>query len=311
MSDTWKDTFARLQEYISAHPSIEIGTSAICIPGDVRPGFYGLFNAVCADFVKNNFQSLLEKGNDLSTHWTEASRLVIDRLKLETINVPADAKWFLLDPLDGLTRGLVDPLFDVLKGKQDIAAFERQARQYVQAAFDRLFREGYRLWATISLIRLLEADSAYRVPAVDYYEPSIADFTDLKPGTNKELVPPAREATKITFEHVPLCTFLVPTVIVHAARINSFAAFGTNFCEARWDARIKSAEHEWQPIAEIEGGFGHNELWPSLAVYLNKNVNELNLVADYYHLARPDIIVEFKENAGWYERRAGPHQAPS
>jgi hypothetical protein len=41
-------------------------------------------------------------------------------------------------------------------------------------------------------------------------------------------------------------------------------------------------------------------MWPDLAIYLDDRLDELSLIADCYQMARPDILVEFMEDADWY-----------
>jgi hypothetical protein len=302
MSTIWLNAFEELKRYTADNPGIEIIPNAVCIPADVRPEFYRLFNAVCLSFITDKFPGYLENGKELSRAWKTVSQAVTNNLGLEELKVPDGSKWFLMDPADGLTRVLIDPLFDVLKGKADLAGFEQNATAQTAVKFTTFFCEGYRLWCVISLIQSISADRAYTVPAVDYYEPSMADFTDLRPGTHKELVPEPRETRKIAFEHVPLCTFLVPTVIVNAPRLGSYAAFRAGFCEARWQARNVSGAQEWFAISDINREFGQGEQWPDLCIYINGNLKELTLVADYYQVAQPDIIIECRESNDWYQK---------
>jgi hypothetical protein len=302
MSINWLNAFEELKRYVANHPDIEINPNSICIPADVRPEFYRLFNSVSLSFISDKFPDYLEKGMELSRHWRTVSQAVTSGLGLKELKVPDGTKWFLIDPSDGLTRVLIDPLFDVLKGTQDLAVFEKTATAWVEDKFTLFFREGYLLWAIVSLINSMSADRAYAVPVLDYYEPSMADFTDLRSGTQKELVPEPRGAHKIVFEHVPKCTFLVPTVLVHTQRFDSYAALRTSFCEAHWQARMVSPMQEWFAISDINREFGHGDLWPDVSIYMNRNVKELSLVADFYQMARPDIVIECRESNDWYQQ---------
>ena len=44
MPNNWQKACNELKDYIAKHPTIEISMNAICISGDVRPGFYRLFD---------------------------------------------------------------------------------------------------------------------------------------------------------------------------------------------------------------------------------------------------------------------------
>jgi hypothetical protein len=44
VSDNWQKAYSELKEYTAKNPQIDIGMNVIAIPGDVRPGFYRLFD---------------------------------------------------------------------------------------------------------------------------------------------------------------------------------------------------------------------------------------------------------------------------
>ena len=44
MSDNWQKAYAELNEYTAKNLQIDIGMNVIAIPGDVRSGFYRLFD---------------------------------------------------------------------------------------------------------------------------------------------------------------------------------------------------------------------------------------------------------------------------
>jgi hypothetical protein len=301
MPNNWHKAFDELKEYIAKCPDIEIGMNAICISADVRPEFYRLFNAVRAKLVEDNFPLFLEKGHLLSKNWVDISQSVMDELKLESIDVPDSIRWFLIDPSDGLVRTLYDPLFDVFKGKRDIVTFEQDAVKIVADEFPKLFREGYKFWAIMSIFNLLSIDKVYRVPIPEHNDPTMADMVDLKPGLHKETVPDPRATNKISFVYDNVCTFLVP-IILHSTRLDLNTAFRSDFREARWTSRLPSTQQEWYSISDIVKDYGQSKLWPDLVIYANTDYKELNLIADHFQIARPDIMVEFREEKDWYEK---------
>lgn len=303
MSSTWKKAYDELKDYISKNPTIEIAPNVVCISSDIRPEFYRLFNAVCVSFIKDNFPALLEEAYVLSKKWGEISRVVMDSLKLESIDVDASTGWFLLDPDDGLTRRLFDPLFDLLKGKKDLAAFEQTALRVSEDEFANFSSEGYQCWAIISMLKLLSTDKVYHVPRSDFdMDPSLQQ--EETQGTRDESVPDAVETNKFSFVHNIMYSFLVPKVIGHSTRLNLFTAFcrDFNFSELRWRARRLSPEQEWYRVSDIAREFGQGNLWPDLAVYTGAYWKELVVIADHFQMARPDIIVEFRVEKDWYEK---------
>ena len=303
MHDTWQKAYDELKSYIANNPSIEIGKDVIRVPDGLNSKFYQLFNRVRATFIKDNFSASLEKGYVLSKNWGEVSQAVTDSLKLESIDVTGRIKWFLLDPIDGLMQLLFHPLFDVLKGKKDLAAFEQSAAQLVEDKFIECFREGYQRWAIVSLIKLLAADKTYHIPIMDY-SIDITPFEEgsMQNGLYQEPVPDIEETNKISFAGHPICSFIAPKIIVHSTRLDLFTAFRPDFYRAVWRAQSISPEREWYRISDIVREFGQNKLWPDLAIYTSASLKELDLIADYFKVARPDIVVECREEKGWYEK---------
>lgn len=303
MSSNWQKAYDELKDYISKNPTIEIAPKIVCISSDVRPEFYRLFDKVRSGFLKDNYPALLEKCYVLSKQWDEASRAAVDSLKLESIDLEANTRWFLLDPLDGLIRVLFEPLFDLLKGKNDLAAFEQAAAGMVEDRQIAFSHEGYQSWATLSLLKLLSTDKVYHVPGSEV-DKDPSSHVEMTVDGVQESVPDAVEINKISFAHSHMYSFLVPNMIGHSTSLNLFAAFFSDFDynESRWQARMLTSEREWYGMSNITGEFGRGKLWPDLAIYTSEYWKELVVVADSSRMAQPDIIVEFREEEGWYEK---------
>ncbi len=117
----------------------------------------------------------------------------------------------------------------------------------------------------------------------------------------EDSVPEAEETKKIVFEYAYICSYLVPRIIIHSRKLNRFVAFRADFYEAKWKARSLSENREWSSISAIEQAFGRADLWPNLAIYMSDDLRDLFLVSDYHKVARPDIIVDFREKENWYQ----------
>ncbi|MDO8716517.1 MAG: hypothetical protein Q7J73_06895 [Dehalococcoidales bacterium] len=304
MSRNWQKAYDELKDYINKNPGIEIGANIICIPSDVRPEFYRLFGRVSLGFIKDNLPGILEKGYVLSKRWNEVSQAAVDSLKLESIDMDADTRWFLLDPNDGLTRILFDPLFDVLKGKKDLTAFEQTAASTLQDGFSKYLREGYQSWTVMSLLKLLSTDKVYYVEPADIDADASSHVETAAVEGLEESVPDATETNKISFKHSLKYSFLVPNIIGHSASLNLFAAFVPDFdySESKWRARRVNADRKWYEISDIKREFGRGKLWPDLAIYIGEHWKDLVVAADYSRMAQPDIIVEFRIDKDWYEK---------
>ena len=303
MPDSWRKAYGELKDYITRNPGIEIDRSGVVIADDVRSEFYRLFRIVCVSFGKDKISPLLEKAYVLSKKWGQVSQSVINDLKLESIDVDAGIKWFLLDPDDCLMRELFDTLFNLLKGKSDLAAFEKTGSTILEDKFTRLNREGYQCWAVVSLLKLLSVDKAYHIPRSDLDREPSHHQEELR-GTREENPPDAVETKTISFEHNHMFSFLVPKVIIRPTSSEYFAALGYDFDfnEARWRIRKGSPEKEWIGISEIVREYGRDRIWPDMAIYTGTNIKELAVIADYFEMARPDIIVEFRAAKNWYEK---------
>ena len=299
MADKWHVIYEQIKNYIALNPGIKISPSVVFIGSDKRTEFYKLFDALRTEFVKEYFPAELEKSYELSRNWKVASRTLIDDMHLEAINTHVGVKWFLSNPVEGLNRGLDNLLFDLLKNRLDIDVFKDRAIQVVSSDYQRYFREGYKLWAIISLIKLLEGDKIYTVMAVDERIDSTMLEADPGIGIYEDDIPEAKETNEIIFENVDVCSFLTPRIIIHSKLLNRFITLRPDFYQAHWKARLLSENQEWFDKKTINKDFGESNLWPDLAIYSANNLRDLRLIADYHKVARPDIIIDFEEKDTW------------
>lgn len=302
MVGTWQDSFSKLKEFIKDNPSIEISENCISIPGDVRPEFYRQFDIVRTNFLKDNFPSSLEKGYELSKEFARIYKEAMAVSGLEAISVRAAVNWFLQDPINGLMRSLFDPVFNLIRGRLTEQSFTENAVRIIDDAFNDYFCHGYECWTVLGLLTNLQPDKNYHAASRDFHTDSEVSGGAVTPGMREELIESVTESKKITFDGSSITNFIVPRVLFHAQLLKRYVAIHTNFAEAWWGARGKSEQVEWLSIKDIFKEFGRAHIWPDLLVYTADGVNDLNLVADYAWVARPDIIIEVAENDGWYEQ---------
>ncbi len=300
MNDNWRDTYQRLQDYMNQYADIEILPESVCIPGEVRPGFYRLFDTVTQEFIKEHFPRELSQAYLLSENWHRITGQVTAQLNLSSIEVPLHIKWFLDNPLDGLSRTLFDSLFDVLKHRKDLVEFEVKDADAVEHSFIRFFREGYRRWAILALIKELSPDRLFVVKGQDLYnDANLSDGTG-GTGTPSGEVPEAEESNVISFVEAPVNAFLVPKIIGHSERLGAFVSLRPDFHESSWNSRTYSDKQEWLEIPTDMLKKDKSMLWPDMVMYAAANLGDIKLVADYSHIARPDVNIEFRENSDWY-----------
>ena len=300
MNKTWEIALTELRQFVVRNPSIQISQNITVIPGEVRPDFYRLFDKTRSAFISDNFPELLERAGELSRAYKQAGERVKNALALEAIELSSGLNWFLINPLDGLMRQLFEPLFDLLKGRCDVSAFEEISGQVVRDTFKLYFNEGYRRWGTLAFLQEAAPDRLWNVKVEDFIQDPATSGGDLAPGDHIEDVPLPVETQKLIFHQHLYCSFLTPKAIIHSNRLNLYMGIRTDFYETRWTASSRSEKQNWLDMPGIYRLHGESKLWPDMAVYLNEDgPQDLALVADYYNVAQPDLIIEFMENADW------------
>lgn len=290
MSNGWVDRFSELKQYIERNPSIKISPNVVAIPSNVRPEFYRLFDSVRVEFIKDNFPQLITMASDLSTSYTKVEAEVISYLSLNEISLPTSLNWFLRDPVNGLMRLLFDPLFNLIKGKVSPEQFAEEATQKINDGFKDFFRQGFERWVVLALITLLKADKIYEVPCRELDTSSMEG--QLTVGVIEETPPEPIEAKRIVLQRSIAPAFIVPNFIIHSAVLDSYVSMRLEFGEVPIKARQVSSEREWlgayvinrDPLAK-----------PDLLLFVDENLQNLNLIADLSRVCRPDMVIECVE----------------
>ena len=303
MVETWQISYEELKQFITAHPSIEIDATSIVIPGDIRPGFYSLFDKVRAGFVKERFASQLEKSYVLSVAYSEAAKAAKEEMHLESIEIDASLNWFLLDPVNGLMRVIVDPLFELLKGKVDLEGFTRTGETAISESYKMLFREGYERWGSLALLNLLTPERLWAGKTQDFYTGPTMEG-DIIGSNQGDFVPDVVESKKIVFDNLVRASFVVPNQLIYSGRTQAFVSLLLRWYLPRWKARLVSEKMDWIDLKQTYKDFGNANLWPDMMVHVtDENPDDLKMIADYYRLARPDVIIEFMEEDDWYDAK--------
>jgi hypothetical protein len=303
MVETWKNSYEELKKFIAAHPAIEIDAHSVVISGDIRPEFYSLFDRVRAGFVKERFSVELDKGYALSAAYAEASKAAKEQMHLEDIEINASLNWFLLDPVNGLMRVLFDPLFDLLKGKTNLAGFIVAGDAAIKDSFSMLYREGYERWGALALLKLLAPGRLWMGKTHDFYtDPTMEG--DIIEGNRDEFVSDIVESRKVVFDNLVRASFVVPGTLIYSGLTRSYISLRPRWYLPRWKARMISEKMEWIDLKQIYKDLGTGNLWPDMMIHMtDQDPDDLKLIADYYRLARPDIIIEFMEDDEWYDAK--------
>ena len=310
----WRQSYSNLQAYTAGHPEIEITLNGTCIPQEVREEFFRLFNEVSADYIREVFPAELKEATPLGAAFLEAEKRAISCLKLKSVIIDQNLRWFLQDPLDGLTRRLFDPVYDLVRGATDTNSFEQKSYKFVRDLMQRYTRQGYIYWAALSLMPLLAPDQAYVVPITDEsIETHLASndvgqarFTDTASAQGRftQIIPNLIPAEWLALDSSHFTPLLVPKIIYHSTTLDTYVALRTDFHEVTHDAfelfqNIRTME--WHKTTDLKRKFGPHNLWPDISLYLNGNPDELRVASDASHVLRPDVIVDVMENPGWYK----------
>lgn len=300
MSDEWINNYNEIREFIAGHPEIQIEPTIVSIPGEVRPHFYHLFDAVRTGYVESKFPVNFAEARQLSTEFAVTEQETIRLLNLKRIDLEPGIRAFLENPGIGLGTGLFDPLFDLLKGKTDQTGFDNVSAGIVKNTFKKYFHYGYEYWTGLSLICLIAPDKVFSVPVRDQIlDPELAS-AESRPGFFEE-VPGVTNAETISFDISRLTPYLPPAVILHSEKLQGFAALGVDVREVFRGAGILSRKLEWLKKEDLRARFGRHNLLPDMVLYLRDDPTDLRIVSDYLHIARPDVLVDVMEATDWYE----------
>ena len=283
MSNSWRQVYTKLINFIAEHPEIRIEPSLVIMPESVRAEFYQLFGEVRAVWVKGKFLNLINEARLLSQNYLKSEEEVIQLLKLNSVSKSKPHQFFLQDPIDGMTRLLFDPLFDLLKGKVDAKTFEAMSLRKLEASFRTFYILGYQKWIAISLIKLLKADKLFQV---NLRKLDKSERTIITSAASEEPVPYPVESAHLSFDHKPKTLFIVPDYIVHSTETNGYISVRAELESAIAIATNASEQKEWYPIDSLVS------ITPDLTlVYVADKPEELSIVADAKKICRPDLLI--------------------
>jgi hypothetical protein len=298
MPDKFHEAYGKLTDFVVKHPEIEIGDSVTSIPESVRPDFYGFFNEARNAFVREKFPTHLAKAQTLKDNYDRVLEDDCGWLSLEEPPTVNPLLRFLRDPKDCLARELFDPLFDLLKGRKNIDEMGEIASPRIEELFAYVFRGGYEKWAVLSLLNLLEVDSAFRI-----------NVRNLNPGERTkpaaqapmEEVPNPQESTRFLFSQPRNAIFAVPDFIAHSSKLNRFIGIRSEFREASYNAINASPDREWSGV--------DRDLLMLLAkgltlIYVSEKAGEIALVADVAKFSRPDLVLWCVDSQNINQREA-------
>jgi len=279
---TWKNEYARLREYLAAHPEIVLAKNEISIPQPARDGFYDIFDDIRRAVVAGHLDSLPARVRTLRERYVRVEKEAIDLLGVEEIGMPVDLHVFLNNPEEGLIRAVYNCTFGFIQGKiTDEAEFERLAGESIALAAAELFRLGYERWVGLELIKLLDPVEAFFVDLDEAEKPCLRKLETVAFGKQS---------------HHP--TMRIPEFVVRSRRFNSLVAV-----KMALSREIDEYYVEIKPRAKPKRRTGDTSFtMDSRAALLSfiEDENKIPVYADIFECTRTpaDWLVEFI-NTDW------------
>jgi hypothetical protein len=287
----WTMTYTALADYVTRNPEIEINQRVVSIPEQSRSKFYELFDAVRAAYIAEKLASQMTDTQTISQSYARIAGELAVRLGISNNIASAPVRQFLLDPVGELSKGLFDPLFQVLKGQLSLQAFEEEAIQGLKSKFDSLYQIAYEEWTALCLVQSLEPTALLQV----HIKESVRLDNDVVGDRVFRLryaLTELQETKILSFDHEKHPSLTIPDVILYSDKMKCFVSLRRGFLQAVWTASNPIDAREWLPINRLAS-------FPrSILVYTSQLPEDLALVADAEKMYRPDIFIECWTQAG-------------
>ena len=112
------------------------------------------------------------------------------------------------------------------------------------------------------------------------------------------------DGKKLVFDNLVRASFVVPGALVYSTRVNAYVSVKSRWYLARWQAKLWNEKLEWLETKKLWREYGTGNLWPDMMIHMTDDRPEdLKMLADYYRVARPDMVVEYMEEDDWYDAK--------
>jgi hypothetical protein len=292
MSSLWKESYQELARFLQNHPEISIDNHHMSLPEKIRPEFWQKCEAVGEKYLNENYPKLTAKAATLSQNYIALEEALISRFGLCRAKYPSLMERFLKNPSSFLLVGKQGSyILDLIKGTIDIDEFDKITSDAVETLFQRQCRSGYEIWVMMSLMNLMQVENILEVKMAAYRAVNITSHAPA-------MVPPPASMSQFTLQHAPSTLVMVTDMIakVHDRYIG-FRPDVKDFRDPKRDAANLTRSREWlpnNPILSMRDG--------AMLIYIGKQADDVSIVSDKTHIARPDIIVECQWKPGWLDR---------
>jgi hypothetical protein len=214
----WKHEFGILKDYVSSNPGIQISPCEVCIPEDLRDGFYKYFDDIRRAIVESWNGSFCFDVYSLSKDFIEAESRLSEASNL-TIELPLDLFSFLHTPREGMMRLIYNRLFELIQGKIPEDDFERTAERDLTKDATEMFRMGYESWAAVALITMLEPGEFFALVLDSENKPIVAEIKEIAFG--RQFHHPAKRMPEFIFRSKKLDSYVAFKMPL-AREVNSY-----------------------------------------------------------------------------------------
>jgi hypothetical protein len=303
VTSEWKKAYAELEVYIASNPDIQINRNVTIIPGEVREKFYRVFDNVEEVFLKEQTAAIYDEVCRMSKSYLVEAGELKETLKVAEIKTPPRLNQLLNDPLAGISRALLDPLFDSLKTGKGSEEFGFKAEEALRAYWQPLNKKGYEGWVILSLANMLSPESVLASSWDEIANHCHQLEPDQKRGWTQHDMPEPEILETIELGHEGYDpAFIISDIILHSKKLAKYVSFGADLTDAAWSARNASEKKEW--ITLRKKGFDSKPLlnWPGFVINTDNEPAEISLVSDFSRFLRPEIMVECMVQEDWYQR---------
>lgn len=273
----WQRQYGLLKDYVAANPQIQIEPCEVCIPEDLRGGFFQYFNNVRGAFVESWQHSLALDVHSLSKNFLAAETALSEALKIH-LALALDLSSFLHNPKEGMMRLIYNRLFELIQGKISEEEFENAAQGDLGSEATAMFRLGYETWAALALILMLEPDAIAGIALDSGHKPVVAEIKEIAFG--RQCHHPAKR---------------VPEFIFHSKKLDSYIAFKMPLAREVNSYRIPD-EIPTQRLLRNRNGDTSSALDRRM-IFLSavKDLKETPVFADIHErtVTSPDLTIEF------------------
>ena len=290
MVKNWLNAYSELKDYVQKNPAVEISKTAVILPDEARPGFYKLFDNIRKEFIEQLFSEQISSAKVLGVAYFDAEAALLTNPGLKSIYIDQPLRWFLTDPVDGISRRVFDLTFELVQGQITPEQYAERAERMTAPLVLEYYQQGYVRWVGLNLMRMLSPTS-YFVTDVDdqYTDPDLSQAYN-RPGF--ETVHPKMLATdKFSFSMNEYTSVLPPNIIFFSGLLQCYIGLNVDFHRVFKWVREPSKNREWLNIEDMIKELGPDNYWPDLVLSKSDTPEDLLMVAEWKSLSRFDVII--------------------